>query len=145
MGDRDFRSRACTPIEAIGISQIDVFAARRRFFTDPAQSVESYHHRYRSHCVGSRRFGNGSDRRKYGEWLMPATSITFTVRAMGFRVSVGGLRAENTRFPRATTLTPTGAVFNLDRMPQTFDHSGEAGLGYGYQGDFGAFGIGGST
>ena len=28
-------------------------------------------------------------------------------------------------------------------MPQTFDHSGEAGLGYAYQGEFGAFGIGG--
>ena len=28
-------------------------------------------------------------------------------------------------------------------MPQTFDRSGEAGLGYAYQGDVGTFGIGG--
>jgi iron complex outermembrane recepter protein len=57
---------------------------------------------------------------------------------------VGGVRAENTRIPSGNYTDPgTGAVFNLDRMPQTFDHSGEAGVGYGYQGDFGAFGIGG--
>jgi len=49
-------------------------------------------------------------------------------------------------FRRATYTDPgTGAVFNLDRMPQTFDHSGEAGLGYAYQGNFGTFGIGGKT
>jgi iron complex outermembrane receptor protein len=32
--------------------------------------------------------------------------------------------------------------FTLDRMPQTFDRSSEAGLGYAYQGTFGTVGIG---
>jgi iron complex outermembrane recepter protein len=61
-----------------------------------------------------------------------------------FRVSAGGVRASNIRIPSGNYTDPgTGTVFNLDRMPQTFDHSGEAGLGYAYQGDIGTFGIGG--
>jgi iron complex outermembrane receptor protein len=31
----------------------------------------------------------------------------------------------------------------LDRLPQSFNHSDEAGIGYSYQGDFGMIGIGG--
>ncbi|HXH63597.1 MAG TPA: TonB-dependent receptor, partial [Gemmatimonadales bacterium] len=36
----------------------------------------------------------------------------------------------------------TGAAFQLDRIPQSFSHSEQGGLGYSYQGGFGTLGIG---
>ncbi|MGH7593241.1 MAG: TonB-dependent receptor [Gemmatimonadales bacterium] len=62
-----------------------------------------------------------------------------------FRVSAGGLHSSDIRIPSGSYTDPaSGATFNLDRLPQTFDHSSEAGLGYSYQGRFGMIGIGGN-
>ena len=61
-----------------------------------------------------------------------------------FRVSAGGTHTQDIRIPKGTYVDPaSGAAFDLERMPQTFDHSGEAGLGYSYQGRNGMIGIGG--
>jgi iron complex outermembrane receptor protein len=68
----------------------------------------------------------------------------FSSGNQAFRVSGGAVRAHNTRIPPGAYEDPgSGAVFNLDRMPQTFERSGEAGAGYAYQGGFGTIGIGG--
>ena len=56
----------------------------------------------------------------------------------------GLVRSHDIRIPQGAYTDPgTGAVFNLDRMPQTFERSGEFGAGYTYQGAFGTIGIGG--
>ena len=61
------------------------------------------------------------------------------------RVSAGGLRSSDIRIPPGTYVDPgTGAPFALSRIPQSFDHSGEVGLGWSYQGDFGTIGVGGN-
>ncbi len=58
-------------------------------------------------------------------------------------VSAGGVHAGDTRIPAGTYTDPgSGAPFHLDQIPQSFDHTGEAGLGWAYQGDFGTVGIG---
>jgi iron complex outermembrane receptor protein len=63
-----------------------------------------------------------------------------------FRLSAGGLHSSDIRIPSGTYTDPsTGAPFKLDRIPQSFDHSGEVGLGYSYQGDFGLVGLGGNV
>jgi len=60
-----------------------------------------------------------------------------------FRVSVGGLHAGDTRIPSGSYTDPaTGASFNLDHLPQTFDHSYDGGVGFSHQGTFGMVGIG---
>ena len=61
-----------------------------------------------------------------------------------FGVSGGGVHAQDIKIPKGTYLDPdTGTPFDLSRMPQSFQRSSEAGLGYAYQGDFGRLGIGG--
>ena len=62
--------------------------------------------------------------------------------AIGF--SAGGLHAQDVRIPSGTYVDPgSGKPFELDRMPQSFDHTQETGLGWSYTGDFGMIGIGG--
>ena len=60
-----------------------------------------------------------------------------------FRMSAGGTHSGDIRIPSGSYRDPeTGTPFSLDRMPQTFDHSGEFGGGYALNGGFGAIGIG---
>ncbi len=62
-----------------------------------------------------------------------------------FRISAGGLHTSDIRIPSGTYTDPgTGAAFQLDRMPQSFAHSGEGGLGWSYQGEAGLIGVGGN-
>ncbi len=62
-----------------------------------------------------------------------------------FQLAAGGLGNGATRIPNGTYTDPgTGAQFNLDHIPQTFDHRVEGGAGYAYQGAFGMIGIGGN-
>ncbi len=59
-------------------------------------------------------------------------------------ISAGGLHAQDVRIPEGTYVDPgSGQPFSLNRMPQSFDHVQEAGIGYSCQGDFGFIGIGG--
>jgi len=60
-----------------------------------------------------------------------------------FSISGGGLHSQDIHIPTGTYVDPaSGVPFNLSRMPQTFNHTQEVGLGYSYQGDFGMIGIG---
>lgn len=61
-----------------------------------------------------------------------------------FSVSAGGVHGSDIRIPSRTYVDPgAGAQFNLDRMPQSFDHNWQAGAGYTYQSSFGSIGLGG--
>jgi iron complex outermembrane receptor protein len=67
----------------------------------------------------------------------------FTSGSNAFRVSAGGSHSDDIRIPSGTYVDPeTGTPFALDRMPQTFDHSGEFGGGYAFDGYRGGLGIG---
>ena len=59
-------------------------------------------------------------------------------------ISAGGVHSQDIRIPAGEYADPaSGQEFNLDRMPQSFDHTQEGSIGYSYQSDFGMIGIGG--
>jgi iron complex outermembrane receptor protein len=59
-------------------------------------------------------------------------------------ISGAGVHSQDIRIPDGSYTDPgSGKVFDLSRMPQSFNHTSEAGLGYSYQSDFGMIGIGG--
>ena len=67
----------------------------------------------------------------------------FSRSNQAFSISGGVLRARETRIPSGVYIDHgSETAFTLDRMPQTFDQSNEAGLGYTVQGVFGTMGIG---
>jgi iron complex outermembrane recepter protein len=58
-------------------------------------------------------------------------------------ISAAGLHSQDIRIPEGIYTDPgSGTPFFLSRMPQTFNHVQEAGVGYSYRGDFGMVGIG---
>jgi iron complex outermembrane receptor protein len=60
-----------------------------------------------------------------------------------FGISAGGLHSQDVRIPEGNYTDPgSGRTFFLNRMPQSFNHVQEAGIGYSFQGDFGMIGIG---
>ncbi len=60
-----------------------------------------------------------------------------------FQVSAGGVHAQNIHIPSGPYQDPeTGTIFDLDRLPHSFDRSHEEGIGYAWQGDGGTIGIG---
>ena len=136
-----------TPIEAISISQIDVVRGPATILygpstigglvnvmTDIVPSVSDHAVSGTVAVEGNTVSGGGAG----------YVNSVYSLGNQAFRVSAGGVRANNIRIPSGNYTDPgTGTVFKLDRQPQTFDHSGEAGLGYAYQGGIGTFGIGG--
>ncbi|MDB4870433.1 MAG: hypothetical protein JWL97_1437 [Gemmatimonadales bacterium] len=148
MGDlATFDPAHATPIEAISIAQIDVVRGPATILygpstigglvnviTDIVPSVSDHPISGTVAVEGNTVSGGGAG----------YVNNVYSQGNQAFRVSAGGVRANNVRIPSGNYTDPgTGTVFNLDRMPQTFDHSGEAGLGYAYQGGVGTFGIGG--
>ncbi|MDQ1552151.1 MAG: iron complex outerrane recepter protein, partial [Actinomycetota bacterium] len=148
MGDlATFDPAHATPIEAISISQVDVVRGPAtilygpstigglvNIITDIVPSVSDHAISGTLAIEGNTVSGGGAG----------YVNNVYSQGNQAFRVSAGGVRANNIRIPSGSYTDPgTGTVFNLDRMPQTFDHSGEAGLGYAYQGNAGTFGIGG--
>ena len=135
-----------TPLEAVGISQVDVVRGPASILYGPStigglvnvitNLVPTVADRHVSGTVTAE--GNSvSD--QYSGFFRTVLSGAHSA----FSVSAGGLHANDTRIPKGTYLDPaTGAAFDLERLPQTFDHSGEAGAGYAYQGAVGTFGIG---
>ncbi len=148
MGDlATFDPAHATPIEAVGITQIDVVRGPAsilygsstiggfvNLITDIVPSVADHPTSGTLALEGNTVSGQGSG----------YINNIYSLDNQAFRVSVGGVRGENIHIPEGNYADPgTGAVFNLDRMPQTFDHSAEAGVGYALQGGFGTIGIGG--
>jgi iron complex outermembrane receptor protein len=136
-----------TPIDALGIAQIDVVRG-------PATIL------YGPNTIGgvvnviTNLVPAVADRPLSGSVVMEGNSVNdefagysnvvFSGGRSAFQASAGGMHTGSTRIPSGTYSDPaTGAAFALDRMPQTFDHRAEGGLGYAYQGRGVAIGIGG--
>jgi iron complex outermembrane recepter protein len=137
-----------TPIDAMSIAEIDVVRG-------PASIL------YGPNTIGglvnviTNLVPTASDRPVSGNASLEANSVSdeysgyfnsiFTSGNSAFRVSAGGLRSSDIRIPSGTYDDPdTGTPFHLDKIPQSFDHVGQGGAGYSYQGDFGMIGIGGN-
>lgn len=135
-----------TPLEAVGVSRIDVVRG-------PATIL------YGGNTIGG--LVNAitdivptvADHRISGTFTTEENSVSdqysgfFNTILSGahsaFRVSAGGVHSSDIRIPAGLYTDPgTGGTFNLDRMPQTFDRSSEAGAGYAYQSAFGSVGLG---
>jgi len=137
-----------TPIDALSINQVDVVRG-------PATIL------YGPNTIGglvnviTNLVPTASDRALSGSGAVEGNSVNdeyagyvnnvFTSGGSAFRVAAGGLHAGAIRIPSGTYVDPaSGMGFALDRLPQSFDHSQEGGLGYSYQGSFGMIGIGGN-
>ena len=136
-----------TPIEAIGVSQIDVVRGPATILYGPStiggivNVITDIVPSMSDHPISGTAAVEGNTVSTEGAGYV---NNVYSQGNQAFRVSAGGVRAHNIRIPSGDYTDPgTGTVFNLDRMPQTFDRSGEAGLGYAYQSDFGTIGIGG--
>lgn len=135
-----------TPLEAISVSQIDVVRGPATILYGPStigglvnvitDIVPTVSARAVSGTLALE--GNTVSNQSAGYF-----NTVFSGSNQAFRVSAGGVHAGDIRIPRGTYTDPgSGTSFNLARMPQTFDRSGEAGIGYAYQGNFGGVGIG---
>ncbi len=137
-----------TPIDALSIAQIDVVRGPATIVYGPntigglVNVITSLVPTVADHPLSGTAAlegGTGSDE------LAGYVNAVVSGAHSAFRVSAGGLHTSDVRIPSRTYTDPgTGAAFSLDRMPQTFDHSGEVGLGWSTQGDFGLIGIGGN-
>ena len=137
-----------TPVDAMGVAQVDVVRGPATILYGPSTIGGLVN-------VITNFVPTVADRPVSGTVAVEGNTVsgevsgfTNTVVSGGgsaFRVSAGGLRAGDIRIPSGTYTDPgTGAAFPLSRLPQSFDHSGEVGLGYAYQGRFGSVGIGGN-
>jgi len=148
MGDlATFDPAHATPIEAISISQIEVVRGPATILYGPStigglvNVITDIVPSVSDHPLSGTIAGEGNTVSGGGAGYV---NNVYSQGNHAFRISAGGVRANNIRIPSGSYTDPgTGTVFNLDRMPQTFDHSGEGGLGYAYQGNAGTFGIGG--
>jgi len=136
-----------TPIEAMSIAQIDVVRGPATILYGPSTigglvnvitnlvpTLSDHPFSGTAALEGS----TGSDE------ASGYANAVFSGAHTAFRLSAGGVHTSDIRIPSGTYTDPaSGASFDLDRMPQTFDHSDELGLGWSYQGDFGLVGIGG--
>lgn len=147
MGDiATFAPAHATPIDALSIAQIDVVRG-------PATVL------YGPNTIGglvnviTNLVPAASDHPLSGEAVLEGNSVSneysgyfnnvYTVGGSAFRLSAGGLHAGDIGIPAGTYTDPaSGAGFRLDRIPQSDDRTGEAGLGYSYQSGFGMLGIG---
>ncbi len=137
-----------TPIDAMGVARVDVVRGPATILYGPntigglVNVITNFVPTVADHPVSGTVALEGNS--VNGE----VSGFTNTVVSGGhsaFRISAGGRRSGDIRIPSGTYTDPaSGAAFALDRIPQSFDHSGEVGLGYAYQGAFGSIGVGGN-
>jgi iron complex outermembrane recepter protein len=133
-----------TPIEAMSISQIDVVRGPASILygpstigglvnvltnTIPAASAGPF--------SGTVSLSGNSVSDEYSGYFNGVVSS----EGHAFGVSGGGLHSQDIRIPEGV-YSDGIQDFNLSRIPQSFNHSDEAGIGYSYQGGFGMVGVG---
>ncbi len=135
-----------TPIDAMSIQEIDVVRG-------PAAVL------YGPNTIGglvnvvTNLVPMASDHPISGNAALEANSVSneisgyantvFTTGNSALRVSAGGVHSGDIGIPKGTYRDPdSGAPFHLDRIPQSFEHAAQGGVGYSYQGDFGMVGLG---
>jgi iron complex outermembrane receptor protein len=137
-----------TPIDALGIAQIDVVRGPATILYGPntiggvvnviTNLVPAVADRPLSGTVALE--GNS-----VSDEFAGYSNVVYSSGRSALQASAGGMHTGSTRIPPGTYSDPaTGAAFTLDRMPQTFDHRAEGGLGYAYQGPRVTIGIGGN-
>jgi len=135
-----------TPLEAVGIDQIDVVRGPSSILYGPTMIGGLVN-------VITNIVPTVADHPLSGSVVMQGNSVSdeatgyFNTVLSGahqaLRISAGGLHSSDIRIPSGNYTDPaSGAVFPLDRIPQTFDQSWEEGAGYVVQGDFGRIGVG---
>ena len=135
-----------TPIDALAISQIDVVRGPATILYGPS-TIGGIVNMITDIVPAA------SDHLVSGTAALEANSVSdqvaahvnniFTIGGNTFGISGGKRRSHYIRIPHGSyEAAGSGAVFTLDRMPQTFERSQEAGTGYTYQGGFGTLGIG---
>ena len=147
MGDiATFDPAHATPLMAMGITQVEVVRGPATILYGPStiggivnvmtEIVPSLSSRPMSGTVSLE--GNSVNDGYTGHFRN-----VFSSSNQAFSISGGLLRARETRIPSGVYIDPgSEKAFTLDRMPQTFDQSNEAGLGYTVQGGLGTIGIG---
>ncbi|MFL5561381.1 MAG: TonB-dependent receptor [Gemmatimonadaceae bacterium] len=135
-----------TPLEAIAIQQVDVVRGPATVLYGPSTIGGLVN-------VITDMIPAVSDRAVAGTAAIEASSVSDQLAAyantvlsgahQAVRFSAGGVRARDIRIPAGTYAIPgTGFAMQLDRMPQTFDRSGEVGTGYAWQGAAATLGVG---
>ena len=137
-----------TPIDAMGIARIDVVRGPATILYGPntigglVNVITNFVPTVSDHPASGTVALEGNS---VSDETSGYASTVLSSGGSAFRISAGGLRSGDIRIPSGTYTDPaSGTAFALDRIPQSFDHSGEFGLGYSYQGDFGTIGIGGN-
>lgn len=137
-----------TPIDAMGVARIDVVRGPATILYGPntigglVNVITNFVPMVSDHPVSGTVALEGNS--VSGEMSGYANTVLSSGNS-AFRVSAGGLRSGDIRIPLGRYTDPaSGAIFALDRIPQSFNNSGEFGLGYSYQGDVGMIGIGGN-
>jgi iron complex outermembrane receptor protein len=135
------------PIEAAGISQIDVIRGPATILYGPSTIgglvnvfTNTIPVRSGSPFSGTLSLTGNTVSDEYVAYFNGVLSSG----GHAFGISAAGLHAQDIRIPVGNYTDPgSGRTFFLNRMPQSFNHVQEAGIGYSYQGDFGTVGIGG--
>jgi iron complex outermembrane receptor protein len=135
-----------TPIDALAISQVDVVRGPATVLYGPStiggvvNLITNVVPAVSEHAVsGTAALETNSVSNESAGYL----SSVYSTNRQAFVVSGGWTRAGDIRIPAGAYTDPgTGAVFNLNRLPQTFERSGEVGAGYAYQGTAGSIGFG---
>ncbi len=135
-----------TPIDAMSIAQIDVVRGPAAILYGPntigglVNVVTNIVPTASDHTMsGTMAVEGNTASDEYTGYI----NNVYTNGASAFRISAGGLHNGDIAIPKGVYTDPgTGAQFDLSRIPQSDDRTGEAGLGYSYQGDFGMVGIG---
>jgi len=147
MGDiATFDPAHATPIEALAVSQIDVVRGPATILYGPntigglvnviTNTVPTVTGRSVS---GTAAIELNSVSDQYAGYF----NNVFSSGNHAFQISAGGVHTQDIRIPSGTQVDPaSGMAFTLDHMPQTFNHSGEVGLGYSYQSEVATIGLG---
>ncbi len=147
MGDlATFDPAHATPLQAIGVARVEVVRGPATILYGPSTIGGLVN-------VITNMVPEVSDRPVSGTVALEENSVSdqsagyfntvFSGGHHAFRMSAGGVHSQDVRIPSGTYTDPgSGLSFKLDRLPQTFDHSGEGGAGYAYQSAFGMVGVG---
>ncbi len=135
-----------TPLEALGVAQVDVVRGPAAILYGPntlgglVNVITNIVPSVSDHPLsGTVNVEGNSVSSEYSGYVRNVWSTEHSA----FSVSAGGLHAGDIGIPTGTYVDPaSGAAFHLTAMPQTDEHSSEAGLGYAHQGDFGMWGVG---
>ena len=135
-----------TPLEALGVAQVDVVRGPAAILYGPntlgglVNVITNIVPSVADHPLsGTVNVEGNSVSSEYSGYVRNVWSGEHSA----FSVSAGGLHARDIGIPAGTYVDPaSGAPFYLKAMPQTDEHSSEAGLGYAHQGDFGMWGVG---